>query len=133
MPSANTFADARISLAGRIGGVDERGHSMFMVERTRGPTLFREYFEISGEINENDFNIEIGVFGFTDLEDAGNPYPSARQHFSAEEGLAAHKLIQDFFSTPSVVMKTWQRTPGVRFLGGVSFRPDWILQSDPKC
>jgi hypothetical protein len=114
-----------------VGGVDEKGHDMFMVERAGGPALFGEYIEIFEE-NENDFNIEISMFGFTNSGNAGNPHPSARQHFSAEESLAAQQLIQDFFSTPSVVMEKWEHSPVARFLGGVRFRPDWILQNCPK-
>jgi hypothetical protein len=72
------------------------------------------------------------MFAFTNPRNAGNPDPSARQHFSADESLAAQQLVQDFLSTPSVVMEKWQHSPAARFLGGVRFRPDWILQSAPK-
>jgi hypothetical protein len=129
MTNVNTFAGARIRLAGKVRGVDEKGHDVYIVDRTEGPALFGEYFEVSPGENENHFNIEIGHFGFTNPESAGNPYPSARQGFSTEEVAAAQKLIQDFFSNPGVVMEVWQHTPEVRFLGGVRFRLDWIVQN----
>ena len=82
--------------------------------------------------NDNHFNIEVGAFGFTYRENAGNPYPSARKRFPAEEGVTAEQLIRNFFSKPDVVMKKWQHTPGVEFLGGVTFRPDWIIEDSSE-
>jgi hypothetical protein len=123
----NSFAGASIELAGSFRGVDEAGHDLFLIQRTAGPILFGEYFEAPTGANENDFNIEIGAFGFANPENAGNPDPNARQRFSAEECSAAKQLIQSYFSNPSVVLDRWQSMPEVRFLGGVRFRPDWII------
>jgi hypothetical protein len=127
MTKAGTFEDARVRFVGSVRGVDDGGHDMFMIDRTEGPALYGEYFEIFDE-SGNDFNIEIGAFGFTNKENAGNPYPSARLHFSAAELSSARQLIQDHFSNSEVVMEKWQYTPGARFLGGVRFRPDWIIE-----
>jgi hypothetical protein len=126
MTNASTFKNARVQFVGSVRGVDDGGHDMFVVDRTEGPALYGEYFEVFGE-NKNDFNIEVGAFGFTNKENAGNPYPSARQHFSAAECSSAQQLIQDYFSNSDVVMEKWQYTPSARFLGGVTFRPGWII------
>jgi len=88
--------------------------------------LYGEYIEIF-EPNGNDFNIEIGMFGFTYAEMVGSP--EARQHFSLEERWMAEQLIRSFFTNPSNVMRGY--TAGVRFLGGVRFRPGWIIQKSP--
>ncbi|HEY4405238.1 MAG TPA: hypothetical protein VGN55_11400 [Xanthobacteraceae bacterium] len=128
MTSGNSFKGARIRSVGMVRGVDEGGHDMFRVERTAGPFLYGEYFEVFEE-NENDFNIEIGAFGFTNEDNAGNPYPSAREHFSAEECSSAQELVQQYFSNPRAVMDKWEGAPHARFLGGVRFRPDWIIRS----
>jgi hypothetical protein len=124
MTDSNSFANARIKLAGTARGVDEAGHRIYVIERSDGTVLAGEYFEV---FNGNDFNLEIGMFGFCHRNGVGNPHPSARLHFSAEDTLAAEKLIRSFFSTPSVAMDKWQYVPNVRFLGGVSFRPNWII------
>jgi hypothetical protein len=125
----NTFANARIKLGGTARGVDEAGHHVYVVERSDGPALTGEYFEV---FNGNDFNIEIGMFGFTYRGEVGNLHPSVRLHFSAEDSFSAEQLIRSFFQTPSVAMDKWQYVPTVRFLGGVSFRPNWIIQNSAE-
>jgi hypothetical protein len=122
---ADTFANARIKLAGIALGADEAGHHVYVVELSDDQTLTGEYFEV---FSGNDFNIEIGMFGFASRNGVGNPHASARLHFSPEDILVAEQMIRSFFSDPRVAMDKWQHVPGVRFLGGVSFRPNWIIR-----
>jgi hypothetical protein len=121
MASRNTFADARIQIAGIVGG-----HLMFRVDRSEGPALFGEYFDVFGG-DGYDLSIEIGDFGFANRESAGSRHPLARAGFSAEECSSVKQLIQSYFSNPSVALETWRGVPDVKFLGDVRFRPDWII------
>jgi hypothetical protein len=132
MTNGNTFDGARIELAGSEGGVDGGGHLVFAVIKADDEVLYGEFFEVWTPENDRHFNIEIEAFGFTYQGNAGNAYPSARNHFSAEECAAAEKLIRSFFARPDVVMKTWQHMPGVKFLGGVTFRPGWIIRNSSE-
>jgi hypothetical protein len=127
MASANTFEDARIELFGSVRGVDEGGHLMFGVARTNGDDVYGEFFEVGMPENDNDFNVEVGEFGFTNPENVGNPHPGARRHFSVEECTAVENMIRKFLSNPDVVLKRWRLVPGIRFLGGVTFRPGWVI------
>jgi hypothetical protein len=57
----------------------------------------------------------------------GNLHPDAREHFSTDESLAIEQLIGSYFiSNPSGFMKRWR--PPVEFLGGVTFRPNWVFE-----
>jgi hypothetical protein len=64
---------------------------------------------VSPSDNENDFNIEIGRFGYLGYLDVGNPDPTLRQRFTAEERLAIERLICLFFSNPSIFDEKFAR------------------------
>jgi hypothetical protein len=125
--TTNTFKGARTELFGSVRGVDECGHLVFAVVKTDGGNLYGEFFEVGMPENDNDFNVEVGEFGFTDPENVGNPHPGARRHFSVEECATAEVLVRKLLSDPDVVLKRWRFVPGIRFLGGVTFRPGWII------
>ena len=89
--------------------------------------LYGDYFYVGPE-GGNDFNIEIGMFAYTDPHEAGTPDPRFRQHFSAEDAYAAEQLIRSYFlSDPSIFTERFLMPPA-RFAGGVGFRPGWILK-----
>ena len=96
MTSPNTFTNARIEFAGFLNGADERPHYLFKIERAEGPSLYGDYTLAALE-DDRHFNVEIGPFGYVDQYDAGDLNPSRRQHFSAEDCLAAERLIRSFF------------------------------------
>jgi hypothetical protein len=132
-----SFSNAKISLAGILGGrdgtADERHHEAFKIERTEGPALYGDYIIILQE-NGYDFNLEIGLFGYYAVDWSGligvyyfgDLDPAARLHFSRAECLSVQKLIRSFFSEPEVLLKKFLRA---RFLGRIDFRPDWIIES----
>jgi hypothetical protein len=90
MSSADTVTNARIESGDMLPGWDEMGHRVFRIARAAGPVLYGEYFFVSEE-DGNDFNVEIGPFGYTDPYDAGVLDPSFREHFSAEDPLQPNK------------------------------------------
>jgi hypothetical protein len=126
MGSVNAFADARIEAAGSVRGADEVGHDLFEIERDDGPPPLRRLYLRFSRPEKNDFNIEIGVFGYVDPYNVGNPHPKARHHFSAEESAAIEGLIRSYFLSNPPIYAQRHLVPG--FLGGVTFRPNWILQ-----
>jgi hypothetical protein len=127
MTESNSFKDARIGFGGRLSGADEKPHSLFKIERTEGPVLYGEYVFAVAE-DRNHFNVETGPFGYIDRYCAGLVGPSIQQHFSAEECSTLEQLIRAFFSTPGVFDKSF--IPRELFLGGISFRPNWIIRED---
>src|SRR5436305_15176452 len=96
MTVVNSFANARIKSGGSVRGADERRHDLFEISGDTGPTLYGDYFYVGPE-GGNDFNIEIGMFGYTDPHEAGTPDPRFRQHSSAEDAYAAEQLIRSYF------------------------------------
>jgi hypothetical protein len=56
----------------------------------------------------------------------GNLHRRARERFASEECVAAEKAIHIFLSNPNIFKDKFLRP--VRFLGGVEFQPDWIVQ-----
>jgi hypothetical protein len=90
------FEQAHVQLAGIIRGGDEAGHLVFGITPQEGPPLYGEYFEIFEE-NGNDFNIEIGMFGYVNDESVGTTHPYFRAAFPAEDCLAVERLIRSFF------------------------------------
>jgi hypothetical protein len=129
MTGTNAFANARIENYGNVGGADDGSHDVFKIEGAGQPVLYGDYFYVFPN-NGNDFNIEIGVFGYVSPNNIGNLHPQARQHFSPEEADSIEHLIRSYFlSSPSIFTKAWQ--PPVKFLGRVSFRPNWIIQNPP--
>jgi hypothetical protein len=131
MTSANSFVGARIELNGLARGADETGHRVFKVTRTEGPELYGDYFLVFDKANPNDYNIEIREFGYIDPTDCGGPV-DVRQQFSAEETATVEQLIRGLFSLPDIFKGKY--LPPARFLGGSSFRPNWISQtaSEPR-
>jgi hypothetical protein len=102
------------------------GHDLFKITRAAGPVVYGEYIFFFGE-DGNDFNVEMGPFGYTDPHDAGVLDPSFREDFSAEESSAAEQSIRSYFSNPAIFKERFLMPPA-RFLGDISFRPNWIVQ-----
>jgi len=123
---ANSFTNARVESAGSVRGLDEIGHDIFKVVRREAPTLYGDYFYLFDSTGFN-FNIEIRQFGNLDWHAMGDLDPAYREHFSAEEASAAEQLIRAYFlSNPPVYAR--MHGPDAKFLGGVLFRPNWIIQ-----
>jgi hypothetical protein len=79
----------------------------------------------------SDFNIEIGLFGYVDPYNVGDLHPQARKHFTDEEWLTIEELIRTYFlSKPDIFAKRF--LPPARFVGGVTFRPNWIIHEGPE-
>jgi hypothetical protein len=75
--------------------------------------------------NRNDFDIEIRSFGFVEPGTIG--LRDRQLAFSATECQAIERLIRSFLSNPDVFKKRFG--PPARYLGGVAFKPDWVLQA----
>jgi hypothetical protein len=131
MTTSNNFANVRIESGGSVRGPDEMGHDLFKITRAIGPDLYGDYFYVGPE-DGNDFDIEVGLFGYTNPHDAGALNPSFREHFSAEDASAAEQLIRSYFLSNPAIFRERFLMPPARFQGGVSFRPNWILQKPPK-
>jgi hypothetical protein len=116
MTGTNRFQGAQFQLAGMIAGGDERGHLVFSVTPKEGTPLYGEYFMIF-EKNENDFNIEIGMFGYWNNTSVGTTHPAFRLAFSAEDCLAVEQSIASFFSDN----RKLPRSIGAEFLGAFVF------------
>jgi hypothetical protein len=101
---------------------------LFKITQSTGQVLYGNYIYAFAE-NENDFDIEIGLFGYVDPYATGDLHPAYRQHFTAEESSAAERLIRSYFLSNSF---DHGFLPPARFLGGVSFRPNWIVQKSPE-
>src|SRR5260370_19754527 len=101
MTNANAFTGARIEFAGIVWDADHGAHDLFLIERASEPALYGDYFLVWPSDNENEFNTEIGLFGYTGRLDVGNPNPTLRQRFNAEECRAIEHLIHSFFSDPN--------------------------------
>jgi hypothetical protein len=126
MTNINSFINARVWRHGGVRGADEKGHDLFMVERIDGAPLYGDYVEVFEE-NENDFNIEVGMFGFLSRNNVGNPHLGAREQFSFEECETVKQLLRSFFLNSDEMKKKWRSHPDARFLGDVRFRPNWIV------
>lgn len=127
----NPFTNAHIKSAGAVRGTDEQGFNLFEIETADGPPLYGAYFYVFPDEEGYDFNIEIGLFGYVDPNNVGNLHPQARKHFKDEEWLTIGELIQGFFlSKPDIFAKRWPQP--TRFVGGVTFRPNWIIHEDPE-
>jgi hypothetical protein len=124
---SNTFANARIRLGGITRGMDEKGHDLIRIDRTEGPALFGEY-KLLFMANKSDFDVEIRSFGFVEPGTIG--IRDRQLAFSATECEAIERLIRSFFSNPDVFKKEFR--PPARYLGGLAFKPDWILQAPTK-
>jgi hypothetical protein len=124
MSAINRFANGRVIAGGDTSGDDDRNHMLFRIEGSGSPPIYGEYIYQFLE-NENDFNVEIDLFGYLDYHFLGSPNPSKRQSFSAGEASTAEGLIRSFFlSDPDIYRQSFLRP---RFAGGVSFRPDWVV------
>jgi hypothetical protein len=126
MTNTDTFAGARVEFSGIVWDVDHTPHDVFEIDRAGEPALYGGYFLVSPTDNENEFNTEIGLFGYIGRLDVGNPDPTLRQQFTAAESQAIERLIRSFFSNPNVFDE--QFLPPVRSLGRVNFRPNWIIK-----
>jgi hypothetical protein len=124
---SNTFANARIRFGGITRGMDENVHDLIRIDRTEGPALFGEY-KLLFMANKNDFDVEIRSFGFVEHGTIG--IRDRQLAFSATECEAIERLIRSFFSNPDVFKKRF--LPPARYLGGVAFKPDWVLQARAK-
>jgi hypothetical protein len=124
MTTGDAFTGVRF--AGPIFGADLKHHDLFKVERTQGPPVYGEYVLIPVLGSEIEFNTGIDLFGYIDRFNLGNLHPGARKRFTAEECAAVEKVIRPFFSDPDIFKQKF--LPPVKSLGGVSFRPDWIIR-----
>ncbi len=126
MTSASRFTNAPVLPAGSVRGDDLYAHDVFKIIGTDGGPIYGEYLYSFLE-NGNDFNIEIDQFGFSEARYIGSADPKKRQSFSAEEAATAELLIRSFFlSRPKIY--TNQLGQAARFMGGVTFRPNWIFE-----
>jgi hypothetical protein len=123
MSATNRFADGRVIGGGDTSGDDDRNHMLFRIEGNGSPPIYGEYIYQFLE-NEHDFNVEIDLFGYLDYHFLGSTNPGMRQSFSTEEASTAEGLIRSYFSSDPEIFR---RILGARFVGGVSFRPDWVL------
>ena len=127
MTDIDSLLNARIKFAGSWVGWGGDSHDAFIFSADGLPELNGEYFQI-WEPNRNDYNLEFGAFGFFRRSDFGNPNPSARQHFGVAEASAIEQRLRAFAHDPDTFPKRFWTRPGFQgFLGGVSFRPGWIL------
>ena len=129
MTAADSFANARIVFAGAVSGVDEMPHRLFKLERPGELALYGEYIFV---FEENGINMEIGPFGYFDGRNLGIAHlnhPTVRRSFSEEECSAVQRLIQSFFSDLANLKELSSLS---RFLGGVTFRSNWIIQKSPE-
>ena len=116
MTRTNRFTNARISDGGSTRGGDMSSHDLFKIEGPDGPTFYGDYIYSCLE-NGNDFNIDIGTFGYVDPQRVASSDPTAREQFSGEECSAAEKLILTrFLSEPDIYRK---RSLKANFVGGV--------------
>jgi hypothetical protein len=127
MTGSNRFEGADVQLAGIIAGGDEAGHYVFSITPKEGRPLYGEYFMIFEE-NENDFNIEIGLFGYWNDTSVGTTHPAFRVAFSADDAWRIEQLIRSSFSEKTM-LPNYMRAG---FLGGVRCRPNWIVQETPE-
>jgi hypothetical protein len=135
-----SFSGAKVSLGGHLGGrdgtADGRHHDAFKIERTEGPALYGDYLYVFQD-NGNDFNLEIGLFGYYEVGWSGHVGvhyfgdldPNTRLHFSRAECAAAERLIRQFFADPANILRY---SSSARFLGRTDFRPDWIIESSQE-
>ncbi len=123
MSTTNRFANGRVIAGGDTSGDDDRNHFLVRIEESGRPPIYGEYIYQFLE-NESDFNVEIDLFGYQDYHFLGSSDPTKRQSFSAEEASTAEGLIQSYFSSDPDIFK---RMLGGRFVGGVSFRPNWVV------
>jgi hypothetical protein len=119
-----------VGFAGIVWDVDHTAHDVFKIERATEPALYGDYFLVSPTHDENEFNTEIGLFGYCGRLDVGSLDLTLRQQFSSEECQSIEQLIRSFFSKPGIFDDRF--LPPIRCLGGVSFRPNWILRIPPK-
>ncbi len=125
MANSDTFTNARIESGGSTRGDDDRAHRLFEIIRTDSPPLYGEYI-YSFLKNGNDFNIEIDLFGYVEGRFIGSLESSRRQQFSTDEAGTAEQLIRSYFlSEPDIYRKAFR--PPAKFVGGVTFRPKWIV------
>jgi hypothetical protein len=129
MSKAEKFATAQIKFAGPCVGWDGKSHDVFILKADKDPDLRGEYIMVWAE-NGADYNLEFGEFGPFDERNFGNPDPKVRQHFTPDEASAIEQRLRSFANDPTTFQRKF--TPPARFLGGVSFRPNWILKRDPE-
>jgi hypothetical protein len=123
----NSFANARIRFGGITRGMDEHVHDLIRIDRTEGPALFGEY-KLLFMANKSDFDVEIRSFGFVEHGTIG--IRDRQSAFSATECEAIERLIRSFFSNPDLFKEQFR--PPARYLGGLAFKPDWIIQASAK-
>ena len=129
-----TTPDGSVGFRGNVRGADERGHDMLWIDLPGRPRLYGEYRQKFAE-NRNDFDFEIVSFGLTSPWNAGIPQPG-RLRLSAMERTAAERLIRTLLCAPEAAqarngMHVFVSMKGV-FLGGVEFRPGWVLEEGPS-
>jgi hypothetical protein len=125
MTSTNAFTDARVEFSGTVWDLDHKPHEVFKIERVRESTLYGDYFFVFPPDDDPEFNIEIGLFGYPGRLDAGNPDPTLRERFTADESRAVEQLIRSFFLDPNTFA---ERFPPPEKCVGISFRPNWIVR-----
>jgi hypothetical protein len=123
MSATNRLSNGRVIAGGATSGDDDRNHFLFRIEGSGSPPLYGEYIHQFLD-NKKDFNIEIDLFGYLDYHFLGSPNPGMRQSFSTEEASTAEGLIRSYFSSEPEILR---RMLGARFVGGVSFRPGWVV------
>jgi hypothetical protein len=94
-----SFANAQIGSYGSVRGADDLRHDVFKVEMADRATLYGDYFYVFPNGCGN-FNIEIGVFGYSDPYNVGNLHRDAREHFSTDDSFAIEHLIRSRTSLP---------------------------------
>jgi hypothetical protein len=102
-------------------------HSAFAFRVGDNPELYGEYINLWAP-NGHDYDLEFGPFGFRTHDHFGNSDPAVRQHFTAEEIRAIEHRLRAFAYDPDTFPKKFKYG---RFLGRLSFRPDWIIQRSP--
>jgi hypothetical protein len=121
------FRDGAARFRGPVRGSDEWGHDVFELRLLSYPPLYGE-FQPKWADNENDFDIEIVSFGFTDERNIANPNVGARRRCSLEQRRIIEGLIVALILSPEARtgISPFSSKKG-RFLGYVFFRPDWIV------
>jgi hypothetical protein len=129
MAVVDKFANAKVEFAGPWVGWDGESHLLFTLEAGKDPKLYGEYKKIFAP-NRADYNLEFGLFGFFRKNDFGNPDPAVRRGVTAEESQAIKHRLGAFAHDPTTFPKEYP--PPGKFRGGLTFRPDWIIERPPE-
>jgi hypothetical protein len=128
MANSDMFTNARVEEAGSTRGDDDGSHDLFKVVRSDGSVLYGEFKLLFME-NGNDFNIEIGLFGYLESRYLGSADPTRRLQFSGEEAATLEGSIRSAFLANQGFCNF---LAPARFTGGVTFRPNWIIKGSSE-